>query len=158
MPSAADALAGLRDIHLPDPVAFFPLAPGWWGLIVMFLVAALALLWLGRRRRRSARRAALHEIQRLEEAYAETHDAPALASGLSALLRRVSLLRGERETVATLQGEARALAVARVSGGFSPGLLGGLEAAVYQNPARPVPAADARAWLEAARAFIGRAS
>jgi len=158
MPAAAAALAGLRDIHLPDPIAFFPLAPGWWGLFAMLLVAAGALLWLGRRRRRSARRAALREVQRLEEAYAETHDVPALASGLSALLRRVSLLRGERASVATLQGEARARGLASASGAFSPGLIVGLEAAVYRNPAHPVPPDDARGWLEAARVLIGRAS
>ena len=105
MPAAADVLAGLRDIHLPDPIALWPLAPGWWGLLAIILLAALGLFWGLRRRRRSARRAALREVQRLEETYAETRDAPALASGLSALLRRVSLLRGERASVATLRGE-----------------------------------------------------
>ena len=27
---ATDALAALRDIHLPEPVPFWPLASGWW--------------------------------------------------------------------------------------------------------------------------------
>ena len=158
MPAAPDALAGLRDIHLPDPVAFFPLAPGWWGLFGLLLAAAAALIWLSSRRRRSARRAALGEVRRLEAAYAETQDAPALASGLSALLRRVCLLRGDRSSVATLQGAARARGLATASGAFSPDLLAGLEAAIYRNPRQPVPAADVRAWLEASRVFIGRAS
>ena len=158
MPAAADALAGLRDIHLPDPIALWPLAPGWWGLLAIILLAALGLFWGLRRRRRSPRRAALSEVCRLEEAYAETRDASALASGLSALLRRVSLLRGERVSVATLQGEARASGLANSSGVFSPGMLAGLEAALYRNPAQPVPADDVRGWLAASRAFIGRAS
>jgi len=32
-----DPLAQLRDIHLPDPILWWPLAPGWWVLIILCL-------------------------------------------------------------------------------------------------------------------------
>ncbi len=38
-----DPLSQLADIHLPDPVSFWPLAPGWWLVIVVILVG---LCWL----------------------------------------------------------------------------------------------------------------
>lgn len=38
-----DPLAQLRDIHLPEPVAWWPLAFGWWVLIGLLAVALLLL-------------------------------------------------------------------------------------------------------------------
>jgi hypothetical protein len=31
----ADSLAQLRDIQLPEPISWWPLAPGWWVLIIL---------------------------------------------------------------------------------------------------------------------------
>lgn len=41
---AEDPLSQLRDIHLPEPVAFWPPAAGWWVLLVIVLIA-LAFAW-----------------------------------------------------------------------------------------------------------------
>ncbi|WP_221799556.1 DUF4381 domain-containing protein [Oceanobacter mangrovi] len=35
----------LADIHLPEPVSFWPLAPGWWLLAGLILLAAIAIGW-----------------------------------------------------------------------------------------------------------------
>jgi len=83
----------LRDIHLPEPVAWWPLAPGWWMLAALLLgagVLAGGWWWLARRRR--LRRAAHAELARIEQAYGANRDAHALARALSQLLRRVALV------------------------------------------------------------------
>lgn len=154
--SAAGALSELRDIHLPDPVSFWPLAPGWWGLFLGIFFAFTLVAWTWHQRRLSARRAALVEVERLEVEYAESHDTGALASGLSALLRRLALLAGERVRVASLHGVARADALDESAAKISPRLLEGIEAAVYRGSAHVVAGEDIHAWFDAVRGFIRR--
>lgn len=152
------ALAELRDIHLPEPIALWPLAPGWWLLVAALVLGVGLVVWSRRRAQRSPRRAALGEVQRLEAEYRSSGDGSALAGGLSALLRRVSLLTGERARVACLHGEARAASLAPGSPGISAQWLVGMEAALYQNPSRPVSGDDAEAWLGAVRELLRRLS
>lgn len=46
-----DPLAQLRDIHLPEPISWWPLAPGWWLLTVLVLgVLVFSARWLIKRR------------------------------------------------------------------------------------------------------------
>lgn len=63
-----DALAELRDIHLPNSVSAWPLAPGWWVLIIVACagLAALLVLWSRRHRARLYRRQALLQMQQIE--------------------------------------------------------------------------------------------
>ena len=95
---APDPLSALRDIHLPEAVAFWPPAPGWW-VVAGALLLALCLGWAWwRRRRRSVRRLALRELDLLQRDFQERDCLDDLAAGLSILMRRVSLLRfGTRE-------------------------------------------------------------
>jgi hypothetical protein len=53
----------LRDIHLPDPIGWWPPAPGWWLLALTALVLAVlaALRW----RRGRIRRLALRRVERV---------------------------------------------------------------------------------------------
>ena len=107
-PAAADPLAGLRDWHLPEPIAWWPLAPGWW------LVAGLALvaigvgwgLWRRRQRRGAAGRAALSRLADLRRELDVGGDRRRFAAGVSTLLRRLALIRYPRERVAGLTGPA----------------------------------------------------
>lgn len=89
----ASALDGLRDIHLPPPVPFWPLAPGWWALAAVLLLTGVTVAVWRRRRRRSTRRAALGELEELARRFARDADPAALAVALTTLLRRVALAR-----------------------------------------------------------------
>jgi hypothetical protein len=104
-PKLASALAGLRDIHLPPPVSFWPLAPAWWALAALLVLASAALAWALRRRQVSVRRLALRELAELEARFGEQPDRVALAVSLTTLLRRVALARHARTQVASLHGE-----------------------------------------------------
>lgn len=157
MSPSANALEGLRDIHMPDPVSLWPLAPGWWLALLAATAGALLIHFVLRARRLSPKRAALGELERLQEDYSSTGDITALAAGLSALLRRVSLLHGERSELASAHGESRALLLSTEKASFSPALINGIEKGMYQTHT-DIPAEDALAWLDAARGFIRRAS
>ncbi len=104
---AADPLAQLRDIQVPEAVASWPPAPGWWALAFL---AALALagaalwLWLNYRRNRY-RREALGELNTIEQQFHEDGDAALFLEQYSALLKRVALTRYPRDRVANLTGE-----------------------------------------------------
>ncbi len=98
----------LRDLHLPDPVGWWPLAPGWWMLLAL---AALGVAYLLRkyaalRAKGAARRHALRELQRQVAEYAQHGNAVKLAAGMSELVRRTMLAYAPRDDVAGLTGEA----------------------------------------------------
>jgi hypothetical protein len=107
MNSSVDPLAGLRGYHFPEPVSWWPPAPGWWALALLgLLVIALAARWLAsRHRKRAPARAALRELGALRAGYARDGDATAYARGLSRVLRRYALARFPRRQVAGLAGE-----------------------------------------------------
>lgn len=101
-----DPLQGLRDLHLPAPVSFWPPAPGWWLLALAIVVGLLAVIWLRRRRRRCAyRRIALRQLQQLQLALQTGEAATPIIAELSVLLRRTAISRYGRPQVAALQGK-----------------------------------------------------
>lgn len=99
----------LKDIVLPDPVSWWPPAPGWWLLLIAFaLVIGLIVNYLKQRRlRRYAPRAiALNAMQQLAMRYAEDKNTLTLVRDVSALLRRVAISVYPRADCAGLTGEA----------------------------------------------------
>ena len=63
-----DPLANLRDIHLPEAISWWPLAPGWWFLIA--LVSAILIYGLmhliKRYQKRLYRRQAIRHLREIE--------------------------------------------------------------------------------------------
>ncbi len=98
----------LRDLHLPEAVGWWPLAPGWWLLLAVIVVlGAWAALRAWRRWQRNApRRFALRELANCERTYAQNGNPVQLAADLSVLLRRGMLAYAPRREVAGLTGEA----------------------------------------------------
>jgi len=102
----ADPLAQLRDIHLPEPVSWWPPAPGWWVALLLslaaifFVVYYLRKYWLQRR----YRRVALLELGNFS--LNDERNNQVLLEEISALLRRVALQAYGREKVAPLTGES----------------------------------------------------
>lgn len=97
----------IRDLHLPDPVGWWPLAPGWWVLIVLFAVGLFFLARLAWRhyRENAARRHALQQLEKICREYTRSGDAITLGIELSELLRRTMLAYAPRAEVAGLTGD-----------------------------------------------------
>ncbi len=101
-----DPLQGLRDIHLPAPVSFWPPAPGWWILALLIVIMLFTAVWLWRRhRRRAYRRMALKELHQLQQALQAGKTETSIIAELSILLRRTAISRYGRQQVAGLQGK-----------------------------------------------------
>lgn len=92
-----DPLAGLRPLHAPPEVSWWPPAPGWWALLV--LVFALVLLALWWRRPNRVQQAALRELERVRRL-----QGPQQLAALNRLLKRYALACWPRAEVAGLSG------------------------------------------------------
>jgi hypothetical protein len=83
-----DPLAQLRDIHLPDPISWWPLAPGWWLLAIIGIAGSVIAgrLLVKRYKNRSYRRQALAQLKRLDHS-----DCQQRLIAVFELLRQVAL-------------------------------------------------------------------
>ena len=104
----SNPLSELRDIHLPDPISFWPLAPGWYILFVLCVctLAALSFFCIRYYRQKCHRRAALKQLQHIITQYQQSLSAHDTITALSHLLRQVALTRFPRQDVASLHGNA----------------------------------------------------
>lgn len=164
MNPVTELLAGLRDIHLPAAVSWWPPAPLWWWSLAALAVAAalsvVAAVALRRRRERagalSACRLALRELGVLRRRFFAGGDARDLLAGLSVLLRRTALSLSPRAETAALTGDAWLNWLDARAGRelFSRGAARAIAHAPYQ----PSAAADARAVLSACEAWLALVS
>lgn len=94
----------LRDIHLPDPIGWWPPAAGWWLLAILVPALVAGLVWLVRHRRRMTPiKLALRELDFLQGDAGLGADAK--LRRLSILLRQTALTLYPRQYVAGLAGE-----------------------------------------------------
>ena len=101
-----DEALPLRDIHLPDPVSWWPPAPGWWLVLILaaVLIAAVALFRFVRKRR-LLKRTVRGELARLRVQYNDDHDRVELLKSMSSLMRRASISFYPRSESASLTGD-----------------------------------------------------
>ena len=99
----------LRDIHLPPEISWWPLAWGWWLVLLLALLGLAALVWwwlkrpvTNQRVNISAQASALQELERIEQQY--SNDPMGLVRELSVLLRRMAISLYGRRSVAGLTG------------------------------------------------------
>lgn len=109
-PTTSDpaSLSNLHDIIVPDPVSLWPLAPGWYVLAWILLIALAFWAWsrLRRWRQNRYRRMALTELDQLEAAVKDPSRRVSALGELPALVKRVALAAWPRERVASLSGPA----------------------------------------------------
>ena len=104
----APSLNALKDIHLPTPIASWPLAPGWYVLFgILFLSAAWLLVLLRTHQQKTkAKKEALTLLKQYHQHYKDSPNASLISAQINALLKRVALAYYPRQTVAHLQEEA----------------------------------------------------
>ncbi|MDP3008621.1 MAG: DUF4381 domain-containing protein [Methylococcales bacterium] len=94
----------LKDLHLPDPINWFPPAIGWWLVIVLIPVLIALSYWLYRRlTRQTALKSAKILLITIK---ASPMDSAQKLAELSALLRRVAMSVAPRAETAGLTGQA----------------------------------------------------
>lgn len=93
----------LRNVHLPDAIGWWPLAPGWWILSgLMVLLIALIAGWRYRMKKYAAKKQALKEFKKLR--HAQNLSEKQRIISLSKLLRQASISIFPRDHVAGLTG------------------------------------------------------
>lgn len=95
----------LKPMQQPEAIGWWPLAPGWWLLVLLILVTAL-LLWRGwRQRQRDPRRYALRELEDVRQRFDQDGDTQAALVACNALLKRSAMTLFARHQVASLSGQ-----------------------------------------------------
>lgn len=151
-PELAAELDKLRDIHLPEAISWWPLAPGWWVLAGLVATAVVALLVARHLRRRTVKYRALQELEALRRADAGV--APS-ALAIEVLLKRVVLNRHELSEHAAAHGTVWVEILSAEPGGMPADIARYIAAAPYAaRAANENGAPDREALFNSARRWI----
>ncbi len=149
--------AQLKDIHLPEEPGIWPLAPGWWCVLLLTLLIAAVLIYLVRKYRQgAAKREALIQLQQIEIQYQKDEDSRRYYSDISKLLRRAAIHTYSREACAGLSGDAwlQFLQSHSTNGGFVDGV--GRELVEVQFKPKCIEPADTKAIYQLTEQWLRR--
>ncbi len=105
MQPTSSPLDQLADIHLPDGVSWWPLAPGWWILLALLVIASIGFfIWRQRKQQNHYRIVAQHQLAGIYADYQQTQNAGAYLQALSLLLRRTALTAYPHSFNASIKG------------------------------------------------------
>ncbi|MBA2650332.1 MAG: DUF4381 domain-containing protein [Legionella sp.] len=105
---ANPSLDQLRGLHLPKPISWWPLAPGWTiliGLIVGFIITGIYYLHK-KMRNAKPKKQAIGLLMIYQANYEKTKNSQLASAQICELLKRVALVYFSREKVAGLCGDS----------------------------------------------------
>lgn len=113
-------LASLKDIHLPPPIGWWPLAWGWFVLMACVILLLVGIVvWVRRHYLQTrAKRQALHLLELFQKQYQHNNDSQRACARISELLRRVAMAYYPRLEVASLMGNDWLIFLNRTSKGL----------------------------------------
>ncbi|MCR9134689.1 MAG: DUF4381 domain-containing protein [Alphaproteobacteria bacterium] len=152
-PDIQSQLELLRDIRLPEPIGWWPLAPGWWIAATLCLALIAGTVLWSYLRRRTVRFAALRELDALRIADGPT-DMAHYATEISALLRRVAI-RANGRAAGLLSGTEWSDFLSNGKGGMERHWSTVLAEAPY-SPSHLAETDEIRALADAAELWIRR--
>lgn len=91
--SAAADLSQLKDIHLPDAITDWPIAFGWWTLLVVALLSMATAIYFWRhfRAKHANKKAALHLLASKYEQFKANADSQVFLQHSNQILKRYCL-------------------------------------------------------------------
>ena len=109
-----ELLAQLADIHLPGEISYWPPAPGWWILAILFFAGAFYLIQrlIQQRNLRKVYQHALAELETCYQDFAcDNHEDKNnlrlhYVNKFNAVIRRVALVHFPQNNIASLSGDA----------------------------------------------------
>ena len=103
---AAQQQLDLKDIHLPDPVSWWPPATGYWIILAIIVICIVTFLSLKAYRKKYViKKAALNEFNRIKKDFQSKPNQKKLATSLSELLRRAAISTYPASECAGLTGK-----------------------------------------------------
>lgn len=106
MNTSTQNIAALREIHLPDPISWWPPAIGWWLLLALVIATAILLPILYRRLTYTPINKVINKsFQDIVARYKDDNDAFSFISQTSRFLRQIAMTYYGRDEVAQLTGD-----------------------------------------------------
>ena len=92
-PSPGADLSQLKDIHLPDAITDWPIAFGWWALLVLTVLSLCAALYFWRyfKIKNANKKAALHLLELKYHQFKANSDSHAFLQHCNQILKRYCL-------------------------------------------------------------------